>query len=325
MTNSEAFIPSAKIPRRTWLRWGMGSCAAFCLTSGCVDSEHDLDFGVDLVWGKPGYKAGFLKKPRAAAIDAQDHIYLVDMTARIQVFDTDGNYLRGWSTPTHENGRPCGLGINKAGEVMVADTHYSRVLFYTPEGQLLADRTIGGVRGVGPGEFACVSDVAEDQHGDLYIADFSDTDRIQRFSADGKWLNAWGGSGVSPGQLLRPQCVTPDSQDRIWVADACNHRIQVFDREGKLLFYWGTAGSARGELSYPYCLLLDGKGGVFVCEYGNQRIQKFTEDGKFLAMWGSPGKRVGQLDNPWAMVRDSKGRLHVVDSENHRVQRIRFA
>jgi hypothetical protein len=33
------------------------------------------------------------------AIDAQDNLYLVDMTARIQVFDAEGNYLRGWETP----------------------------------------------------------------------------------------------------------------------------------------------------------------------------------------------------------------------------------
>ena len=318
--------PISQMDRRAWLA-GAAMGLGTALFSGCMsESTENLDGGgVDLVWGKLGTNPGEFKKPRAAAIDAHDNIYLVDMTARIQVFDTDGNYLHGWQTPTHANGRPCGLGISGTGEVMVADTHYSRVLFYTPEGKWLEDRTIGGVRGVEPGQFACVSDVEQDAKGNLYIADFSDADRIQKYSRDGEWLAAWGGTGDAPGKFMRPQSVVADAQGRIWVADACNHRVQVFDENGELLFYWGKAGQGAGFLSYPYCLLLSGSEFVFVCEYGNQRIQKFTQQGEFLERWGSPGRRIGQLDNPWAMVRDSQGRLHVVDSENHRVQRIYFS
>ena len=30
---------------------------------------------------------------------AQNHLFLADLTDRIQVFDRDGKYLRGWRTP----------------------------------------------------------------------------------------------------------------------------------------------------------------------------------------------------------------------------------
>ena len=43
---------------------------------------------------------GDLSRPRAIAIDAQDRLYIVDFTARIQVYDADGNYLgHTWKTP----------------------------------------------------------------------------------------------------------------------------------------------------------------------------------------------------------------------------------
>ena len=62
------------------------------------------------------------------AIDDQDQLYIVDMTARIQVFDGDGKFLRGWQTPEHAHGKPTGLSIAPDGILLVADTHYYRVL-----------------------------------------------------------------------------------------------------------------------------------------------------------------------------------------------------
>ena len=47
----------------------------------------------ELVWGKRGINGGDLVKPRAIAIDKEDRLYLVDWTARIQVFNRDGKFL----------------------------------------------------------------------------------------------------------------------------------------------------------------------------------------------------------------------------------------
>ncbi len=88
-----------------------------------------------------------------------------------------------------------------------------------------------------------------------------------------------------------------DDEDRIWVADACNHRIQVFDVTGKLLEMWGEQGQSPGELCYPYDLIFDRDGNIYVCEFGNHRIQKFTRDGTFaghLGQGGAPRRRVVQ-------------------------------
>lgn len=300
---------------------GLVATALALMLTGCIGGAPPG--APELVWGKQGIAPGQLEKPRAMAIDANDQIYLVDMTARIQVYDADGEYLRGWRTPASANGRPTGLSIAKNGRVLVPDTHYYRVLVYEPDGTPVESATLGGVAGMGPGEFGWVTDVVEDSAGNVYVSEYGENDRIQKFSPDGEFLLQWGGPGEELGQFRRPQCMAVDDQDRIWVADACNHRIQVFDTEGKLIKHWGQEGSKPGELYFPYSLALH-DGHVYVCEYGNSRIQKFTPDGVSVALWGDHGRAPGQLHNPWAIAFDSQGRLNILDSNNHRVQRVRF-
>jgi sugar lactone lactonase YvrE len=220
----------------------------------------------------------------------------------------------------HTNGRPTGLSFDRRGRLLVADTHYFQVLIYSPQGELL-DR-LGGVEGHRPGEFGLVTDAADDSHGNLYVAEYGEYDRIQKFSADGEFLLEWGGHGSEPGQFVRPQKLAIDAEDHIWVADAVNHRIQVFDQHGRMLQIWGEHGGEPGQLSYPYDLALDGEGHLYVSEWGNHRVQKFTLEGKSLGCWGRHGRKPGELFQPWGLVRDSKGRIHVLDSRNHRVQRI---
>lgn len=276
----------------------------------------------EAVWGRHGVSEGRFEKPRAMAIDGQQRLFIVDMTARIQAFDLEGNFLFGWQTPEHEHGKPTGLSIARNGDVWVADTHYYRLLRYSPRGEL--KQTIGGKPGPGPGQFGLVTHVIEDPQGNYYVAEYGDWDRIQKFAPDGRFLLQWGGHGSEPGQFLRPAKMAWDAQQHIWVADACNHRVQVFDTQGKLLHYWGAQGAAAGQLYYPYDLTVAPDGTVYVCEFGNHRLQRFTADGRSLGCWGSWGREPGQLNNPWALARDAGGRFYVLDTGNHRVQRLRW-
>jgi sugar lactone lactonase YvrE len=274
------------------------------------------------VWGRRGISDGRFQKPRAMAIDREDRLYIVDMTARIQVFDTDGQFLRGWSTPDHAIGKPTGMSIGPDGNVWVADTHYYRVLVYSPEGKLL--HTYGGKKGDKPGEFGLVTSVVHDSAGNFYVSEYGDFDRIQKFTPEGKFMRQWGGHGSEPGQFVRPQKMAVDAQDHIWVTDSCNHRIQVFDTDGKLLKIWGKEGSGPGEMYYPYDLALADNDTMYVCEFGNHRVQKFTRDGRSLGCFGVEGRDKGQFSNPWAIVRDSRGTIYVLDTGNHRVQVVKL-
>ena len=294
-------------------------CAALlCGLAGCGDGKTSGE--LEAIWGSRGISDGRFQKPRAMAIDKDDNLYIVDMTARIQVFNSEGKFLRSWSTPDHTNGRPTGLTVDDEGQVLVADTHYYQVLVYTKEGEFL--KTLGNGKGHQPGEFGLVTDAVRDSKGNYYVGEYGEFDRIQKFTPDGTFVKQWGGHGTLPGEFVRPQNLIIDEEDRIWVADACNHRIQVFDTDGKLLFYWGKQGRAPGELSYPYDLDFDADGNLYIVEFGNNRVQKFTRSGESLGCWGRAGRGSGELFNPWALVRDSQGKLHVLDSNNHRVQRI---
>jgi len=290
--------------------------------AGCLEKPPSEHGTVELTYGRLGLGDGRFQKPRALVIDRQDQVYVVDMTARIQVFDRDGNYLRQWNTPDHQFGRPVGLGLGQDGNLLIADTHYNRLLIYSPQGDL--KQTIGSGKGIGPGEFGFVTDAVQDTDGNYYVGEYGENDRIQKFTREGKWVLAFGSHGSEPGQFVRPQGIALDAQNRLWVADACNHRIQVFDRTGQLLFHWGQEGQALGQLAYPYGLDFDQDGNVYVAEFGNHRVQKFTPAGKSLGSFGREGKKAGELYSPWGIALDSRGTLHVLDTYNQRVQRVKW-
>lgn len=324
--------------RRQLLQTGLWMAGATAVTSGCLPSpQGPLP---ELVWGRHGVGVGRFVKPRAITIDDLDQLYIVDTTGRIQVFDTDGNRLRGWRTPQTENGRPTGLAIRQgvagspdakvAGDdparVLVADTHYYRMLSYTLDGQLLPDEQIGGTAGHLPGQFAFVTDAVCDARGYIYIGEYNASDRIQKFDPEGNFLTQWGGNGREPGKFFRPQSLLIRNEV-LWVADACNHRIQRFDirePQPRLIDIWGGPGTGRGQFYYPYDLAIASDHTVVVIEYKNNRIQRFDPEGNWIASWGGPGFEPGQLNQPWGVVIDSRDRLHLLDSNNHRVQRLRL-
>lgn len=278
----------------------------------------------EAVWGKHGIMPGEIVRPRAIAMDANDRLYLVDWTARIQAFDRDGNHQGvTWTTPNFARGRPSGLSVDFEGNLVVSDSHYCCVRIYSPEGKLL--RTVGGDEGAKPGQFGYVSDALRDEAGNFYISEFGENHRITKLKADGSFVKCWGAPGSEPGQFARIRAMAWGPDALLYVADSCNHRIQVFDRDGELKRIWGNAGKEPGRLSYPYDLAFSPKGEfVYVVEFGNQRVQKFTPVGESKGVWGEPGREPGKLAGPWALAVDSRGSVHVVDSGNDRVQRLDF-
>src|SRR5437879_162305 len=127
--------------------------------------------------------------------------------------------------------------------------------------------------------------------------------------------------GNAPGEFKRPEGLCVDAQDRVYVADSCNHRIQIFSRDGQFIRAYGKAGSGKGELSYPYDICVDAAGRQYVCEFGNSRIQVFDANDQPLEIIGGPGAEPGRFSNPWGVALDSAGNLYVADSQNHRVQK----
>lgn len=282
---------------------------ALALLAGCAKAAPPEPPSTIQSIGGPGSEAGRFATPRATAWDPRGFLYVVDKTARIQKFDGTGKYLQGWTTPESEKGRPTGMMVDSKGELWVADTHYHRVLHYSPEGSLLSEF---GSEGKGPGQFLYPTGIAISADGRIFVSEYGGNDRIQVFAPDGNALRAWGSYGSEPGQFERPQGIAI-AGERLYVADAANHRIQVFSLEGGFLFSWG-------DLKYPYSVAPDGQGNLLVAEYGRHRVTKFAPDGRPLAHAGGPGSGPSELNTPWSAVPISGDRIAVVDSGNHRVQ-----
>lgn len=276
------------------------------------------------VWGTRGVQEGQFSRPRAVAIDpATGHLFVVDFTARIQAFDSDGTYLGPtWTTPDFRNGRPSGLSIARDGNLLVADSHYHCVRIYDHAGNEL--KKLGGEAGNKPGQFGYVSDCVQDSDGYYYISEFGQNQRITKLDPDAQFVACWGEQGTKPLQFNRVRALAIGPDGLLYAADACNHRVQVLTRTGEFVREFGSPGAASGQFQYPYDLCFGPGGDLYVAEYGNQRIQKVTTEGKSLAVWGKPGHAKGELSSPWAVGVDKFGRVHVIDTENHRVQRVRF-
>jgi DNA-binding beta-propeller fold protein YncE len=283
--------------------------------------------GVLLVVGSQGVEPGQFFKPRAIAVAPDGRFYVVDRSGRIQRFDREGNLLDFWFLPAYEYGQPVGLALEKEGTLLVNDTHYQRILRYSPDGsRLLAS---WGSLGSGPGQFTIGRDVTVDAEGNIYAGDYTAgvCDRIQKFSPRGEFLGEWGGSGSGPGELDRPQGMAierRDGSDFLLVADCNNHRIQRFDLEGRFVSTWGELGREPGKLRYPMSVAVAGSGEIYVAEWGNNRVQKFDARGQSLGTWGRPGRETGELLTPWDIAVGPAGRLYVVDYGNHRVQVFRW-
>ncbi len=106
-----------------------------------------------------------------------------------------------------------------------------------------------GVAGDGPDTFNKPSDVLVAPSGDIFVADGhgpGSNARIVKFSADGKFIKAWGKEGTGPGEFNNPHSLAMDSKGRLFVADRGNSRIQIFDQDGKFLEEWRQFGRPSG-------------------------------------------------------------------------------
>lgn len=323
--------------QRAWAA-GLQGCAAGLATlllAGCGEPTSATRAPLDSrfferaeVLGGRGTAPGQFSKPRSLAVDRDDQLYVADMTGRVQKLAPDGRYWLSWQMPQTDLGKAKGMCRDRAGNIVVLEPHYQRVNHFAPDGRLVAQ---WGERGTNAGQLAFPRAVAVLKGGDVLVSEYSVVERVQRFRvvtgatkapARVEFLGGFGRPGTGPGEFNRPEGLAVDAQDRVYVADSCNHRIQVFTADGQFLRAFGRPGSGAGELSYPYDVVVDAAGRVIVCEFGNSRLQVFGADGRPLEVIGGPGAAPGRFANPWSLVFDSHGDLYVADSLNHRVQRL---
>ena len=144
--------------------------------ANCRVHKFDPQGNLTASWGVPGKSAPLeFHCPHGIAIDSYGRVLVCDReNDRIQVLDQEGNFLAMWTGFLQR----CSV-VNADGLVVVAELQH-RVSVVDLDGRIIA--RWGGVASKAPGLFLAPHTVAVDSHGDVYIGEVLEGQRIQKFA-----------------------------------------------------------------------------------------------------------------------------------------------
>ena len=153
---------------------------------------------------------------------------------RILVYNQEGSLLARWGAGGGNGAagsgpgsfeRPQAVAIDRAGDVLVADTGNDRVVRLDPSGNTIAE---WGATGSGDGRFHSPRGIGVDAAGDVFVLD-GENNRVQAFDEQGHFLFRFGNRGIGPGQLSQPAALAVGCEGDVYVADTNNNRIERFE------------------------------------------------------------------------------------------------
>jgi len=224
---------------------------------------------------------------------------------------------------------PRQIAFASNGSIYVADSRNHRIQHISADGKTVvaqwgtyADVSKSSAPG---GTFYEPWGIAVGPDGSVYVAD-TWNNRIQKFSADGKFISMWGtfGEGTRPDTFWGPRGLAVDRQGHLFVTDTGNKRIVVFDDNGKFITQFGSAGTGPGQFDEPVGVAIDNSGLVYISDTWNQRVQVMAPDasGKIytsLLTWNIDGWFGQSLENKPFIAVNRLGQVFVTDPEGYRV------
>jgi hypothetical protein len=172
------------------------------ITDGYINSrvaKYDKNGDWVKSWGTKGTGPGQFNLPHSIAIDRNNNVYVGDRSnRRIQVFDTDGKFLRMFTIDVPPD--PKTRAVN--GE--------------TPTGQRLA-QVIGAPNSL------CITQGPTQV---LFVGETTFPGRIFKLALDGKVLGVIGRSGRQLGQFSGAHALACPSENEIYAAETSNWRVQ---------------------------------------------------------------------------------------------------
>ena len=132
----------------------------------------------------------------------------------------------------------------------------------------------------------CITGIAVDNNGYLYIADY-DLHCIQKFTMSGKFVSQLGSEGTAEGQFSGPYGLALSQSELLFVCDSYNDRLQVFWNE-QFYYTFGQYGEVPGYFNEPRDLTLNtNEDQLFITDCNDHRVQVFTPNGQFLRTFGN--------------------------------------
>ena len=136
-----------------------------------------------LSWGEAGEGPSQFALSHCVRIDKHDRVWVCDRTNdRIQIFDTDGNYLTEWTGLL----KPDTIYFDPKEEVVYIAELEHQVSIYSLDGELIT-KWGGAQPSDKPGEFlANPHGIWADSQGDLYVGEVQADGRLQKFRRVGE-------------------------------------------------------------------------------------------------------------------------------------------
>ena len=185
------------------------------------------------VWGTFADTQGALEMPgsfwgpRGIYVTDDGRVFVADTgNKRVQVFDTEGNFLGMFGGGGSEPGKmdePTAVAVGPDGTIYVADTWNRRVQAFGPDFTFLRQWPVAGWRGQ-----SVLNKPAIATDGRRVWVSDPEAHRIVEFDTVGNVLRVWGGLGSDAMSLNLP--VGLAYRDGVLaVADSNNNRVQLFD------------------------------------------------------------------------------------------------
>jgi DNA-binding beta-propeller fold protein YncE len=280
-------------------------------------------------FGSKGSGAGQFNYPVSiVANTTSGDLYVSDTgDSRIEEWTPAGKFLTeigSYGTEAGELSYPTGVTLTTDDRLFIADQDNDRISQWAaqPEGGAhMSYANQFGSSGSGSGEFSYPVADAIDGHGNVWASDF-DNNRIEEFSAAGKFIAAYGTHGSGHVQFSGPTGVAVNqSTGDVYVGDCSNHRVEELNEKGEYVTAFGSAGSEPGEMGCPHGVKVGPSGNVWVVDSEHNRIEEYSSTGTFIATYGKAGSGEEEFNDPDDLA-FSGGNVYVTDTGNHRVEEL---
>lgn len=171
------------------------------ITDGYINSrvaKYDRNGDWVKQWGTKGNGPSQFDTPHSIVIDGHDNIYVGDRgNRRVQVFDTDGSFLRQWTVD------------------VAPDFNTRAVNGSTPPP--------GSNQGVGAPNSLCIP---PNQNAVMFLGESTWPGRVFKLGLDGRVIGVIGKSGRNVKQFSGAHAIACPSENEIYVAESSNWRVQ---------------------------------------------------------------------------------------------------
>lgn len=250
--------------------------------------------------------------PYGVVLDNSGNLYIADqLNNRIRKVSPDGTITTvagkgttgysgdGSAATSAELYHPCGLALDSAGNLYIADAASNVIRKLSTSGTIATvagNQTAGYAGDGGAATSASLNTpqgVAVDAAGNVYIAD-TDNHVVRKVAVDGT-ISTVAGNGTrgysgdagpaTQAALFYPKSLAVDAAGNLYIVDTFNSRIRVVAADGAITTVagngvpgdWGDGGPATSaRLKFPSGVALDAAGNLYVADTQNSRIRLLT-------------------------------------------------